>query len=89
MANFGNFCLILSLCLSLYALIAALVGISQRQPRIIRSAESAAYAATGIITLAFVSLVYLLVADDFSVAHVASTSNRAPVSYTHLTLPTN
>ncbi|MBN2317683.1 MAG: heme lyase CcmF/NrfE family subunit [Acidobacteria bacterium] len=82
MANFGNFCLILSLCLSLYALIAALVGISQRQPRIIRSAENAAYSATGIITLTFLSLVYLLATDDFSVAHVASTSNRAlPIFY--------
>jgi len=82
MANFGNFCLLISLCLSLYALIAALVGIARRQPRIVRSAEHAAYAATGTITLSFLSLVYLLVAGDFSVAHVASTTNRAlPVFY--------
>jgi cytochrome c-type biogenesis protein CcmF len=82
MANFGNFCLIFSFCLSFYALIAALVGVSQRQPRIVRSAEHAAYAATGTITLAFFSLVYLLITNDFSVTHVASTSNRAlPILY--------
>lgn len=82
MADFGNYCLLFSLCLSLYALIAALVGISQRQPRIIRSAEHAAYGAMGTITLAFLSLVYLLVTNDYSVAHVAGTTNRAlPVFY--------
>ena len=82
MANFGNFCLLIALCLSLYALIAALLGISQRQPRIVRSAEHAVYAATGTITLAFLSLVYLLVTNDFTVAHVANTTNRAlPVFY--------
>ncbi|MBN2243642.1 MAG: heme lyase CcmF/NrfE family subunit [Acidobacteria bacterium] len=82
MANFGNYCLILALCLSLYALIAALAGISRRQPRFVRSAENAAYASTGVIILAFLSLVYLLVTDDFSISHVAGTSNRAlPVFY--------
>jgi len=82
MANFGNFCLLFALCLSLYALIAALTGISQRQSRIAKSAENAAYAAAGCIALAFGSLVYLLVANNFSVAHVASTSNRdLPIFY--------
>jgi cytochrome c-type biogenesis protein CcmF len=76
MANFGNFCLLFALCLSLYALIAALIGASQQQRRIVRSAENAAYAATGVITLAFFALLYLLLSNDFSVSHVASTSNR-------------
>lgn len=76
MANFGNFCLLLALCFSLYALIAVLTGISQRQGRIVQSAEKAVYAAAACITLAFGSLVYLLAADDFSISHVAETSNR-------------
>jgi len=82
MANFGNFCLLLALCLSLYALIASLTGISQRHSRMNKSAENAAYAATGCITLAFVTLVYVLVTDNFAISHVASTSNRdLPVFY--------
>jgi cytochrome c-type biogenesis protein CcmF len=76
MANFGNFCLLFALCLSLYALVAALIGASQRQHRIVRSAEHAVYAATGIITLAFGSLLYLLIANDFSTSHVANASSR-------------
>ncbi len=76
MANFGNFCLLFALCLSGYALFAALIGASQKQHRIVRSAEHAVYAATGSITLAFFSLVYLLFDNDFSTSHVASASSR-------------
>jgi cytochrome c-type biogenesis protein CcmF len=82
MASFGNFCLLLSLCLSLYAFVAALLGASQRQERIMRSAERAVYAATGSVILAFVSLLYLLLANEFSTAHVAGASSRdLPVFY--------
>jgi cytochrome c-type biogenesis protein CcmF len=76
MANFGNFCLLLALCLSGYALFAALIGASQRQHRMVRSAEHAVYAATGSITLAFASLLYLMFSNDFSTSHVASASSR-------------
>jgi len=82
MADFGNFCAILALCLSLYALIASLTGAFRRLRGVIRSAERAAYAAAGCVTLAFLSLLYLLLADDFSVAHVANSSSQAlPVIY--------
>jgi cytochrome c-type biogenesis protein CcmF len=82
MANFGNFCLLFALCLSLYALFASLIGASQRQHRIMRSAEHAVYAATAIITLAFGSLLYLLLTNDFSTSHVANASSRdLPILY--------
>lgn len=82
MADFGNFCILLALCLSLYALIASLAGTFTRRERVIRSAERAAYAAAGCASLAFFSLLYLLLADDFSVAHVArSSSLTLPVLY--------
>ncbi len=82
MANFGNFCLLFALCLSLYALFAALVGASQRRHGIVRSAERAAFAATGSISLALIALLYLLLANDFSASHVASSSSRdLPVFY--------
>ena len=74
MANFGSFCLLFALCLSVYALCAALLEASQKRGRFIRSAERAAYAATGSVTLAFLSLLYLLLANDFSVSQVAETT---------------
>ena len=61
---------------------AAIVGALQKQHRIVRSAERAAIAACGSIALALFTLIYLLVISDFSVSHVASSSNRdLPVYY--------
>ncbi len=77
MSNFGNFCLLLALCLSGYAVFAALVGATQKQHRIVRSAERAALAACVAIFASTLSLVYLLVTSDFSVTHVANSTNRA------------
>jgi len=76
MASFGNFCLLLSLCLSAFAFLAALFAAWQRQERILRSAERAVYAATGSVTLAFLSLLGLLLMNDFSTSHVAEASSR-------------
>ncbi|HSW39313.1 MAG TPA: heme lyase CcmF/NrfE family subunit [Acidobacteriota bacterium] len=77
MANFGNFCILFALCLSLYTLIAALFGAAQRQHRIIKSAEHAVFATCVSITLAFLVMVYLLLTDDFATSHVANTSNSS------------
>ncbi len=76
MASFGNFCLLLSLCLSVFAFLAALFAAWQRQERILRSAERAIYAAAGSVTLAFLALLCLLLMNDFSTSHVAETSSR-------------
>jgi cytochrome c-type biogenesis protein CcmF len=82
MSDFGNFCLLLALCLSVYAVFAALLGSAQKQHRIVRSAERAALAACVSIMLSLFTLLYLLVVSDFSVSHVVSASNRdLPVFY--------
>jgi cytochrome c-type biogenesis protein CcmF len=82
MASFGNYCLLLSLCLSVFAFLAILLGAWQKRERILRSAERAVYAATGGVVLAFVSLLYLLLTNDFATSHVADTSSRdLPVFY--------
>jgi cytochrome c-type biogenesis protein CcmF len=82
MANFGNFCLLFALCLSVYALFASLIGAGQRRPGIVRSAERAVFAATASVSLAFISLLYLLLTNDFSTSHVASSSSRnLPILY--------
>jgi cytochrome c biogenesis factor len=72
MSNFGNFCLLLAFCLTVYSVFASVVGALQKQHRIVRSAERAAIAACGSIAFALFSLIYLLVTSDFSVSHVAS-----------------
>jgi cytochrome c-type biogenesis protein CcmF len=76
MSEFGNFCLLLALVLSVYGLLAALLGAASKQHRIVRSAEHAALAACGSIALATASMLYLLITNDFSVAHVVNSSNR-------------
>jgi cytochrome c-type biogenesis protein CcmF len=82
MSDFGNFCLLLALCLAVYAIFTALLGAWQKQHRLVRSAERAALAACGSIAIAFFALAYLLLTNDFSVAHVANASNRdLPVFY--------
>lgn len=82
MADFGTFCLITALCLSLYALIAALTGASRPRAGMVRSAENAVYAAAASSALAFGALAYLLATDSFAVAHVAGNSSRAlPLFY--------
>ena len=82
MANFGNFCLLFALCLSVYACMAAVIGASQKRLRIVQSAERAALASSGCIGLAFFALLSLLLNDDFGTAHVAENSSRAlPLLY--------
>jgi len=76
MASFGNFCLLLSLCLSVFAFLAAVFAAWLQQGRILRSAERAVYAAAGSVTLAFLSLLGLLLTNDFSTSHVAQSSSR-------------
>jgi len=82
MADFGNFCLLLALCLSLYALIASLTGASLARRRVVWSGERAALAASAAALLAFGALLYLMLADDFATSHVANNSSRSlPVLY--------
>jgi len=76
MSEFGNFCLLLALCLSVYAIFASLIGAWLKQHRIVRSAEHAAIASCFSIAMALVSILYLLITSDFSVSHVANASNR-------------
>jgi cytochrome c-type biogenesis protein CcmF len=76
MADFGNFCLLLALILSVYSIFAALIGARVNQHRIVRSAERAALAACVSSAISLAGLVYLLLTSDFSVAHVANASSR-------------
>ncbi len=76
MSNFGSFSLILALSLALYSLFASVLGAYVKQHRVVRSAERAALASCLSIALSLLSLVYLLIVSDFSVTHVANSTNR-------------
>jgi cytochrome c-type biogenesis protein CcmF len=77
MANLGYVALLLALVLSVYAAVAALVGVRRRVPELVTSARNAALAVTGLLTLATIILEYLLVSGDFRTLYVAEVTNRA------------
>jgi cytochrome c-type biogenesis protein CcmF len=82
MSDFGNFCLLLAFCLAVYAMLAAILGAMQKRLRFVHSAARAAMASCASIAMAFGSLLYLLLRDDFSVSHVANASSRdLPILY--------
>jgi cytochrome c-type biogenesis protein CcmF len=73
---FGSFALLLAFVCALYALAGGIAAILTRHPLLIKSARQAGIAACALIFLATFSVVYLFVTDNFSMAYVASHSNR-------------
>jgi len=73
---FGSFALILAFTCSVYTVVAGIAGIRTRHPLLLKSAAQSGIAACILITIATVCLVYLFLADDFSLAYVAGHSNR-------------
>lgn len=68
--------------LSVYAVVASLVGARQNKPGLVVSAERALLACVALSTLAVVSLTTLLVRGDFSYEYVANYTNRdLPIFY--------
>jgi len=73
---FGSFALILALVCAAYAVAAGIAGIRTRHPLLLRSALNAGVAICVLVSIATATLVYLLLANDYSIAYVASHSNR-------------
>ena len=76
MDGFGSFALILAFVCAVYAVAAGIAGIAKRHALLVKSARQAVLAVSILVTLATASLVYLFLRDDFSIAYVASHSNR-------------
>jgi cytochrome c-type biogenesis protein CcmF len=74
--EFGYYALILALCLALCQSIIPLWGAAQHRVAWMQLARSTAYGQVIFIGLAFFSLAYAFVNNDFSVAYVAANSNR-------------
>ena len=77
MENLGALAILLSFCLSLYAVAGSLVGRWKRNPFLIASGRRAVYAIFILLTTASAILVHALLTSDFRMAYVAQHSNRA------------
>lgn len=73
----GYSSLAISLVLSLYGVVAAVVGVRRRRPELIQSAMTAAYVIFGLLTVANLTMIYALVTNDFSVSYVAQVGSRS------------
>ena len=76
MENIGALALLLAFCISLYAIVASVVGRRRKRPFLMLSAERAVLAVWGLVTTAAGILVYKLMTGDFRMAYVASHTNR-------------
>jgi cytochrome c-type biogenesis protein CcmF len=73
---FGSFALLLAFVCALYALAGGIAAIATRHPLLIKSTRQSGIAACCLIFISTLSVVYLFVTDNFSIAYVASHSNR-------------
>jgi len=82
MAQLGSGALVLALILSLYGIVASVVGARRRFPDLLASAYRATYGVALLVTLAVIALVASFVRHDFRLAYVAARSSRdMPLHY--------
>lgn len=82
MENLGALAILLSFCLSIYAVFGSVVGRWKRNPFLTLSAERAVYSIWVLLTVASTVLVHALMTGDFRYAYVAAHSNRdMPAAY--------
>lgn len=76
MAQLGQFALALGFVVTIYAIVASLLGIRFKNDKLIASGRNAAIGTFVCITTAISCLAYLFVVSDFSIQYVAEHSNR-------------
>ena len=76
MENLGALALLFALCLSVYTVIAALLGQWKNKPYLALSAERGVIGIWVLVATAAGALVYSLFKDDFRLSYVAAHSNR-------------
>jgi cytochrome c-type biogenesis protein CcmF len=82
MENLGSLAILLAFCVSLYAVMACVVGRLRTKPFLLVSGQRATYSVWALMTLASGILVYGLMTSDFRFAYVAAHSNRTmPILY--------
>jgi cytochrome c-type biogenesis protein CcmF len=83
MTDLGLIGLSLALAATSYSTLAFALGIRQRDDQLIATGRKSVHAATALLTLAILALIYALIARDFQTEYVANhTSRDLPLSYT-------
>ncbi len=77
MENIGALSILIAFCLTVFAVVAAVLGKYGRRPFLVVSAERAVYAIWLLLTLASAVLVASLLNGDYRLAYVAAHSNKA------------
>jgi cytochrome c-type biogenesis protein CcmF len=77
MASLGQLCIVGAFALALYAIVSSIVGVRLRSRELVASGAHAAWAVTGLITAASVTLLIALSVHDFSLRYVWEHSSRA------------
>ncbi|MCC7360058.1 MAG: heme lyase CcmF/NrfE family subunit [Anaerolineales bacterium] len=85
LANFGFFALLTAFGAAVYATVMALLGAYRRRPTWLASAHHAALLTWPLVTLACLSLIGLLVTDQYQVEYVHSVTSRAMPLYLKVT----
>src|SRR5947209_15320340 len=76
MAALGSSCLVLSLAVCAYGIVAAIYGVRSGRVEFTDSARRSVYALAGILTVAFAVLELAFLRNDFTFNTVADTSSR-------------
>jgi cytochrome c-type biogenesis protein CcmF len=77
MASLGQICIFGAFGLALYAIVSSIAGVRVRNRELTLSGQHAAWAVTGLITAASVTLLVALAVHDFSLRYVWEHSSRA------------
>jgi cytochrome c-type biogenesis protein CcmF len=77
MASLGQICIVGAFGLALYAIVSSIAGVRIRNRELTASGQHAAWAVTGLITAASVTLLVALSVHDFSLRYVWEHSSRA------------
>src|SRR5207245_11778961 len=77
MAALGQICIVGAFGLALYAIVSSIVGVRVRSRELVASGAHAAWAVTGLITAASLTLLTALSVHDFSLRYVWEHSSRA------------
>ena len=78
---FGSYALLLAFLCGVYAFGVGIAAIVTRKPLLIKSARHAGMATCALIWMAFATLAYLFLTDNFSMAYVVEHSNRSLDAY--------
>ncbi len=76
MAQLGQFALAFGFVVTVYSIVASLIGIRLKHDKLIASGRNAAIGTFVCVTTAMACLAYLFVSSDFSINYVAQHSNR-------------